>query len=164
MIWRLELEVIWEDALFHFHQDDAGFRGLINDYKRGLCDFLAIGYEDTIMDMDFHEEMCVNDLVFTDSVLIEIPIALPIREDISSEFSYWMRRAKYNGGITIEAAKAEFAQTPSCNIFPSKDGPYETVSCIWLFSFIMHAKTQKCTSSSPFFLRTSTQELQLGIW
>ena len=88
---------------------------MLDDYTAGKCDVLAVGYEDTILSEDFLEEMCENNLVYTSSVVVEVPIAFPIRQDLSSGFSYWVREAKRNG-IDLEAAKEKYQPSASCEI------------------------------------------------
>ena len=72
---------------------------------------LVIGYEDTSMDMEFLEKICDRNLVYTSSIVAEIPVgkkdrvgflfsfcsalpilreAFPIRSSLASGFSYWM--------------------------------------------------------------------------
>ena len=88
---------------------------MLDDYAAKKCDALAVGYEDTILNSVFLEAMCKNNLVYTDSVVVEIPIAFPIRQDLSSGFSYWVREAKRNG-IDLEAAKENYRPSVSCEI------------------------------------------------
>eukprot|EP00956_Cyclotella_meneghiniana_P038557 scaffold156105_cov73-Cyclotella_meneghiniana.AAC.2 len=102
-------------ALPVLQQEDKGFLGMLDDYAAKKCDALAVGYEDTILNSVFLEAMCKNNLVYTDSVVVEIPIAFPIRQDLSSGFSYWVREAKRNG-IDLEAAKENYRPSVSCEI------------------------------------------------
>lgn len=90
---KTELEVAWPEAKFYFHQDANEFPGVLDDYLAGgNCQAMAIGYEDTAMDITFLDRLCREDLVYTDSMVVEIPIAFPIRSDLTSGFSYWMVR------------------------------------------------------------------------
>eukprot|EP00956_Cyclotella_meneghiniana_P009578 scaffold13215_cov61-Cyclotella_meneghiniana.AAC.5 len=110
-----DLELEWPDAKFYYNLDDKGFFGMLDDYTAGKCDVLAVGYEDTILSAEFLEKMCENNLVYTSSVVVEVPIAFPIRQDLSSGFSYWVREAKRNG-IDLEAAKEKYQPSASCEI------------------------------------------------
>eukprot|EP00956_Cyclotella_meneghiniana_P023232 scaffold44786_cov61-Cyclotella_meneghiniana.AAC.8 len=114
-VLKEDLELEWPDAKFYYNLDDKGFFGMLDDYTAGKCDVLAVGYEDTILSEDFLEEMCENNLVYTSSVVVEVPIAFPIRQDLSSGFSYWVREAKRNG-IDLEAAKEKYQPSASCEI------------------------------------------------
>jgi hypothetical protein len=66
---------------------------MIKDYLAGACDFLSVGYEDTPMDTDVLEELCDKNLVFTDSVILDIPIALPCLGDLVNGLLYWIKRS-----------------------------------------------------------------------
>ena len=110
-----EFETDWPDARFVYNSEDKGFLGLLDDYASNKCDVLAVGYEDTILNSVFLEKLCVNNLVYTDSMVAEIPIAFPIRQDLSSGFSYWIREAKRNG-IDLETAKENYKPSTSCEI------------------------------------------------
>ena len=60
--------------------------------------------------------LCERNLVYTDSLIVEIPIAFPIRPEIAAGFSYWMYQGERYHGTTIETAKEEFSEEVSCNI------------------------------------------------
>ena len=113
---QAELEVAWPSAKFYFHEAGNEFRGLLDDYDAGKCKFLAIGWEDTGSDTDFLEMLCERNLVYTDSLIVEIPIAFPIRPEIAAGFSYWMYQGERYHGTTIETAKEEFSEEVSCNV------------------------------------------------
>ena len=112
---QTDLEIAWPDADFYWHQDSNGFPGMLDDYLLGKCDAMLVGYEDTSMDVSFLKRLCANDLVYTDSVVAEIPIAFPVRSDLSSGFSYWMYRGE-RVGVTLQTAKDAFPQEVSCDI------------------------------------------------
>lgn len=76
---RTELELAWPDAKFYYKTAGSGFFAVLDDYEAGKCKVMAIGYEDTSMDAKFLERMCTMGLVYTDSVIVETPIAFPIR-------------------------------------------------------------------------------------
>ena len=67
-----EYQQAYPEADFYFHEDGREFLGVLDDYVAGKCKVLAIGYEDTSMDPGFLKEMCVNGLVYSDSVLTEV--------------------------------------------------------------------------------------------
>lgn len=88
---------------------------MLGDYLADKCQVLAVGYEDTILDSLFLEELCQADLVYTKSVILEIPIALPCREDLSSGLSYWILEGKQKG-VTLESAKEKYRASTTCNV------------------------------------------------
>mmetsp|Transcript_9466 Transcript_9466/g.14629 ORF Transcript_9466/g.14629 Transcript_9466/m.14629 type:complete len:462 (+) Transcript_9466:848-2233(+) len=105
---------------FYFHQDDNEFKGVLDDYNAGKCKALAIGFEDTSMDPNFLERMCENKIVFTDSVIVEIPVALPLREGIANGFNYWQFEAQKKGA-DLQASKEKFQSSVSCDVFLFKE-------------------------------------------
>ena len=68
---------------------------------------LAVGSWSSEMDSALLDELCKNKLVFTESVLVEVPIAFPVKEEFASGISYWIHEANRNG-ITIEKVKDKF--------------------------------------------------------
>ena len=69
-----ELESRWPDARFVFHEEGREFPGLLDDWDAKKCEVLALGMEDTSMDKNFLEEICKRELVYTASVIAEIPV------------------------------------------------------------------------------------------
>jgi len=110
---KVELEIAWPDANFHFDQGD--FHVMLEYVKDGICPFMAVGHEDTVMDSVYLAKLCERDLVFTDSVVAEIPIAFPIRADLASGFSYWMYKGG-RSGVTLQHAKDEHPQEKTCDV------------------------------------------------
>ena len=102
--------MMWPDAKWYFHEAGNEFAGVLDDYEDGRCDVLAIGNEDTQMDFDFLERMCKLGLVYTESVVAEIPVAFTIRPDLAAGFSYWMFQGERLGTVTLDASKKEFSQ------------------------------------------------------
>jgi hypothetical protein len=114
-----ELEIAWPKANFYFTESGQEFNGMLEDYRLGRCDVMAVGWEDASMDLIFREQICEMDLVFTDSVIIEIPIAFPVRSDLASGFSYWMYRLERFSGLSIDTMKETYAEEygrESCNV------------------------------------------------
>ena len=80
---REEYKIAWPTANFVFNESgDEDFYGLIEDYDNGRCDVIAIGSVETLADMDLLNMFCTRDLVMTDSLVLENPIAYPIRADL----------------------------------------------------------------------------------
>ena len=92
----------------------------MNDYDAGKCKLLAIGYEDTSSDKSFLDRLCERELVYTESVVAEIPMAFPLRQGISSGFSYWMYQGE-RSGVTLEASKSEFPVVANCDVHLDTD-------------------------------------------
>ena len=93
---------------------------MLNDYDAGKCELLAIGYEDTSSDKIFLDRLCERELVYTESVVAEIPMAFPLRQGISSGFSYWMYQGE-RSGVTLEASKSEFPVVANCDVHLDTD-------------------------------------------
>lgn len=77
-----EMKIKWPDASFVFHASAREFRGVVEDYDAGKCDVLAVGREDTMLDGQLMEMFCQRDLVFTDSIFLETPIAFAVRPEL----------------------------------------------------------------------------------
>jgi len=108
-----ELQIAWPKANFYFHQGGKEFIGMIEDYDRGLCDFLAVGWEDTSMNLKFTEMICDRNLAYTESLIIEMPVAFPVRSELASGFSYWMIQAQRLHGLSIPIEKKRYAEESS---------------------------------------------------
>jgi hypothetical protein len=114
-----ELQITWPKANFYFSNSGREYFGIFEDYKLGLCEVMAVGLEDVLMDLELSGIMCEMDLVFTNSLIIEIPIALPIRPELAPGFSYWLYRLERFSGLSIETEKEEYRvkyKWESCNV------------------------------------------------
>jgi hypothetical protein len=114
-----ELKIAWPKANFYFTKSGQEFNGMLEDYRLGQCDVMAVGWEDTSMDLIFRDQICELDLVFTKSVIIEIPIAFPIRSDLASGFSYWMFQGERFRDLSIKTVKETYVEEygwESCNV------------------------------------------------
>lgn len=133
---KVEYQIAYPDANFYFHDDGNEFSGVMDDYLAGNCQVLAIGYEDTSMDTNFLESMCTNDLVYTTSVIAETPMAFPLRQGISSGFSYWM----YQGerlGVSLQTSKDEFPTQIGCDVHLSDDAEGDEMDEITVKNFFL---------------------------
>ena len=112
-----EIRMKWPDAKWVF---SSGFDGMLEAYARGDCKLLAVGREDTIMDMNVLDKMCEHDLVYTDVLVTENPIAFPIKKELASAFSYWMYLGEKTYGIDLDSAKQAFIEKndfkPQCEV------------------------------------------------
>lgn len=113
---RAEMEVAWPNAHFFFHADGNEFHGMLDDYDAGRCRVMAVGWEDTSSDTAYLEKLCVRDLVYTDSMIVEIPIAFPVRAQLAAGLSYWIMSGEIYHGTSIAIAKEEFSVQLSCNV------------------------------------------------
>mmetsp|Transcript_41160 Transcript_41160/g.86336 ORF Transcript_41160/g.86336 Transcript_41160/m.86336 type:complete len:622 (-) Transcript_41160:278-2143(-) len=114
---KVELEIAWPDAKFYFDQGD--FHAMLEYVDQGICPFMAVGHEDTVMDSVYLAKLCERDLVYSDSVVAEIPLAFPIRADLASGFSYWMHKGE-RSGVTLQTSKDEYTQEKTCDVHFSK--------------------------------------------
>ena len=106
-----EIRLEWPNAKWIFsYVDGSGFEGMLESYARGECKVLAVGREGTTMDMDFISKLCELDLVYTDILVHENPIAFPINPQLASSFSYWMYLGEKTYGIDIDSAKQVFLE------------------------------------------------------
>ena len=109
-----ELEVAWPNANFIWNQSGKSYVGLVEDYDNELCDVLIYGFAN----LDLMNMLCERDLVFTDSLVIENPIAFPVKTEYQSGLSYWMYQAEKTKGMTVESLKEEYDRTspvqPDC--------------------------------------------------
>jgi hypothetical protein len=114
-----ELRIAWPKANFYFTESGKEFPGMLEDYVLGQCDVMAVGWEDTSMDLGFRERICEMDLVFTDSLIIEIPIAFPVRPELASGFSYWMYQGERFHDLSIGSEQEKYAEDygwENCNV------------------------------------------------
>mmetsp|Transcript_28373 Transcript_28373/g.51703 ORF Transcript_28373/g.51703 Transcript_28373/m.51703 type:complete len:216 (-) Transcript_28373:166-813(-) len=82
--------------------------------------------EDTSMDRTFLDRLCERDLVYTDSMFIETPIAFPINPHLAAGFSYWITEAKRKHNLGLQTAKDQYikenGQIRSCKVrFSAED-------------------------------------------
>jgi len=118
---KTELQVAWPDANFYFHEAGLEFPGMLDDWDAGKCRVMAVGFEDTSMDTTYLKALCERDLVFTDSLVVEIPIGFPIKSSLSAGFSYWMYQGLTHHGVSLQTAKDEFPQDIGCDVHLSEE-------------------------------------------
>ncbi|KAL7466233.1 hypothetical protein ACHAXS_006521 [Conticribra weissflogii] len=115
-----ELTSKWPDARFVFSESEGEFYGVLEDYQAGKCDVLAVGREDTMIDLELLNLFCDEGLVYTDSLVMENPIAFPVRPDLASGLSYWILQGdKYHGVSlknSVDRYTAENKFQPKCNV------------------------------------------------
>jgi hypothetical protein len=114
-----ELQIKWPNANFYFTESGKEFTGILEDYNLGRCDVMAVGWEDTSMDLAFREQICEMDLVFTDSLIIDIPIGFPVRPELMAGLSYWMYQGDRFHDLSIIGEQEKYAEDygwESCNV------------------------------------------------
>ena len=115
-----EIRLKWPDGKWVFPFDGSGFDGMLESYAKGECKVLAIGREDTIMDVNFISKLCELGLVYTESLVTENPIAFPINPQLASAFSYWMYLGEKTFSIELDSAKQAFIEEndikPQCEV------------------------------------------------
>ncbi|KAL7536673.1 hypothetical protein ACHAWF_005534 [Thalassiosira exigua] len=110
------LRVAWPKAIFHFHEDGNEYHGILDDYLAGKCKVLAIGHQSTELDSRILQRFCSSDLVRTDSLILETPIAFPVRKELTAGLSYWMLEAEKYHGLSIEKLKEELPLEITCDL------------------------------------------------
>ncbi len=104
-----EIQLKWPDGNWVF-PDGNELHGLLDAYSRKECKVLALGMEDTMMDVEIITRMCELGLVFTDDVVTENPIAFPTTPQLAAAFSYWIYTAEKNHGVSLESTKQAFME------------------------------------------------------
>ena len=77
---------------------------------------MAIGREDTEFDETLLERFCRLELVYTDSLVLETPIAFAINPKFASGFSYWIQHGQKFEQVSIEQSKKKYQPSLSCNV------------------------------------------------
>jgi len=103
-----EIRQKWPDG--NWVVSKGRFEDMFDAYARKECKVLAIGREDTMMNKNILAKVCEHNLVYTESVVTENPIAFPIRPQLASAFSYWMYLGEKTHGIDLESAKQAFIE------------------------------------------------------
>jgi len=120
----------WPQAKFEFDRSGNEWQGVLDLYRAGGCDVLAVGREDNMLDNELMNQFCDEGLVFTDSLIVETPVALPARPDIASGLSYWIFRAEKYHGVSIANSAKEYVEKygpPKCESELSNLGGIEEV-------------------------------------
>lgn len=97
----------WPAAKFFF-TERGDHHALIDEYTAGNCNALAISWEGTSVDRSFLDKLCEKNLVYTDSLFLEVPIGFPIRKDLAAGFSHWMLKADEIDNINLQTTKNQY--------------------------------------------------------
>jgi hypothetical protein len=119
-----DLELAHPDAKFVFNMEGKEIFGMVEDFQADKCDVLAVGKMDSLGDLKLMNLFCKENLVYTDSVVIENHVGFPIRNDLASGFSYWMYQAEKYHDVSVTnseiAFNAENKREPECNVMLSE--------------------------------------------
>jgi len=88
------------------------------------------------MDTSFLESMCTNELVYTTSVVAEVPMAFPLRQGINSGVSYWMYRGE-RLGVSLQTSKDEFPTQIGCDVHLSDEAEGDEMDEITVKNFFL---------------------------
>ena len=109
-----ELRLELPKSNWYFPEDGFnGPNGMFEAHARGECQVLAVGREDTVMNREVRAKMCRLNLVYTNEVLHENPIAFPIRPQLASSFSYWKYLGEKSHSMSWENIKENFNEEKS---------------------------------------------------
>ena len=81
-----ELISKWPNAMFVWQ---TKYVDMIDLYDIGKCKFLAIGREDNILNEVYMQRLCNRSLVFTDSLILETPLAFPVKQSLGEMPSFF---------------------------------------------------------------------------
>ena len=124
----LELELAWPNADFYYHNEGLEAHGCINDYLAGQCDVMVISYDYDSMDETLVDRLCKHDLVYTDSLAVQMRIAMPVRSELVQGFSYWMRAGE-KLGLTFDSVMEDFKPVLKCDL---QYGAEKQVNEVWV--------------------------------
>jgi len=94
------------------HEYDI-YNDMYENFDNGNCIGLVAGIDDVSMDTKIMTEFCARNLVYTGSVVFEIPVALPVCKDVVASMSYWMYEACQRG-ILYESYREKSRPTELC--------------------------------------------------
>ena len=83
-----------------------------------------MGKMDSLGDLNLMDMFCEEELMYTESLIIESPVGFPIRADLASGFSYWMFQAEKYHGVSVQSSEdaywAESKRQPTRNVLLSE--------------------------------------------
>ena len=69
--------------------------------------------------LDLKNKLCERDLVLTKILILENPVAWPIRSEYAAGLSHWFYEAEKKHGLTVEALKEQYdarSEQPTCEV------------------------------------------------
>ena len=96
---RSELITTWPAANWVFNEASKGsvYDGMLENFDAGNCGGLVGGKGDLLASTPLMNKFCVRNLVDTNTILLEKPVAFPACKDIVAGISYWMYEAEKRG-------------------------------------------------------------------
>jgi len=91
-VLREDLEISYPNADFYFNDEPGSdlYLGMVESYKNGKCDVMAISTLDAYNRLDLMGSLCELDIVVTNILLTETPIAFPIDKSLLAGMSHMM--------------------------------------------------------------------------
>lgn len=109
------------------------YTAVVDDFDSGKCSVLAISKEDTLFDTALMERFCDRELVFTDSLILETPVAFPIKPEFASGMSYWILEGEKFHDVSVKNSKVKYSPNLSCRVELSQEedlGDYAQISVL----------------------------------
>jgi len=91
------------------------YNDMYEKIDNGKCVGLVAAVEDVLGDRKIMEPMCDRNLMYTSSIVLEMPVSLPACKEIVAGISYWMHEAKKKG-ILFETYQEKTFATPVCTL------------------------------------------------
>jgi len=101
-----ELKAAWPGASFVF--SSLEHTGLFEDYDAGNCDLLAVPHTRLTPSRALERGLCKRGLVFTNSLVMENPVAIPIQPEFAPGLSYWMYQGEKYHSISLEKSMKKY--------------------------------------------------------
>ncbi|KAL7545097.1 hypothetical protein ACHAWF_008455 [Thalassiosira exigua] len=101
-----DLEIAYPSAKFVCNS--ATYDELLDDFDAGRCDFLAVGKDDALSNIELVNQFCNRNLTFTDSVILENQVSFPVRSELAAGLSYWIHVAEKYHKVTVRTVLEEY--------------------------------------------------------
>ena len=88
------LMTTWPDANWVFN---GAYDAMLENFDAGHCVGLIGGKGDVLADAHLMNEFCVRNLVDTNTIILEKPVAFPACKDMVAGISYWIYEAEKSG-------------------------------------------------------------------
>ena len=87
---------------------------MIYNFDNGICEGIVESFDDLLSDPYWMVQFCDRDLVYTDSVVLNIPAAIPACEEYVAGISYWIKVAEHKG-IKFKSFLKSYQPQPHCD-------------------------------------------------
>jgi len=85
-------------------------------FDAGKCDVMAMGIFDIRFDRNSMNEFCKRDVVFTKGLVIEVPMAFPVKKELAAGLSHWFLETEKQFGITFEKMYDPYQPEVDCSV------------------------------------------------